>query len=243
MKTIHKLGLAAILLAGSSLTSPAVFAQENQPSTEILQPNSAKGNAPGQTKTDGELASGNAPGQMQKSGEVEAAKDAAPGQVKKSQSEIILDPPLATGGNNSAKENAPGQTKADGSSAADDAPGQMQKSGEVDAAKDAAPGQVKQDRASSTEPSDETTGSIEITTEQTAEIRNIIRETAVEPVSLDVDLRVGIEAPRTVEVHPLPPRLVEIVPAYRGYEYFVLVDGRVVIVEPATHRVVYILTV
>ncbi|MEQ1956325.1 hypothetical protein [Mesorhizobium sp. CN2-181] len=33
----------------------------------------------------------------------------------------------------------------------------------------------------------------------------------------------------------------EIAPAYRGYVYFVLADGRIIIVEPDMHKVVYIL--
>jgi hypothetical protein len=34
---------------------------------------------------------------------------------------------------------------------------------------------------------------------------------------------------------------VEIVPAYEGYSYFVLADGRIVIVEPDTLEIVVIL--
>jgi hypothetical protein len=35
----------------------------------------------------------------------------------------------------------------------------------------------------------------------------------------------------------------EIVPDYRGYEYFVLAEGRIIIVEPGTLKVVYVLVV
>jgi hypothetical protein len=64
-----------------------------------------------------------------------------------------------------------------------------------------------------------------------------------EPVDIDIDVNVGVVVPRTVTLQALPPRVIEIVPAYRGYEYFVLADGRIVIVEPATFKVVYILVV
>lgn len=81
----------------------------------------------------------------------------------------------------------------------------------------------------------------EVTTEQRTEITEVIRETQVEPAEIDIDLSVGVAVPRTVELHPLPPRIVEIVPAYEGYRYFVLADGRIIIVEPATFEVVYII--
>ncbi len=92
------------------------------------------------------------------------------------------------------------------------------------------------------QPSDETTASINVTAEQKTEIKQVITETKVEPVrDIDVDISVGVEVPRTVEVHPLPPRIVEVVPAYKGYVYFVLADGRIVILDPDTYEIVVIL--
>jgi hypothetical protein len=90
-------------------------------------------------------------------------------------------------------------------------------------------------------PSDETTASIDLSSEQRTEIRDVIVESRVEPVEIDVNLSVGVAVPRTVTLNPLPPRIIEIVPAYSGYQYFVLADGRIIIVEPATYEVVYIL--
>jgi hypothetical protein len=40
----------------------------------------------------------------------------------------------------------------------------------------------------------------------------------------------------------LPSKIVKIVPAYEGYEYFVLADGRIVIVDPNTYKIVLVLT-
>ena len=62
-------------------------------------------------------------------------------------------------------------------------------------------------------------------------------------MDIDIDINVGVAVPSTVVLHPLPPRVIEIVPAYRGYEYFVLADGRIIIVEPGTLKIVYILVV
>jgi len=97
------------------------------------------------------------------------------------------------------------------------------------------------DRADTNRPSGETTGSVNITNEQRTEIRNVIVRDRVRPADINVNVDVGVAIPRTVVLHPLPPRIVEILPAYRGYEYFVLADGRIIIVDPRTHEIVYIL--
>lgn len=90
--------------------------------------------------------------------------------------------------------------------------------------------------------SNETTASINITNEQQTELHTVFTETKVEPVEqVDFDINVGVAVPDTITLHPLPPRVVTIVPAYEGYEYFVLPDGRIVIVQPDTLEIVYIL--
>lgn len=90
--------------------------------------------------------------------------------------------------------------------------------------------------------SDETTASIDITTDQQTELRTIFSETEIERAASDVSVSVGTAIPATIELHPLPPRVVEIVPAYKDYQYFTLSDGRIVIVEPASKKVVYVLS-
>ncbi|TGU38651.1 DUF1236 domain-containing protein, partial [bacterium M00.F.Ca.ET.152.01.1.1] len=72
----------------------------------------------------------------------------------------------------------------------------------------------------------------------------IIHETKVEPVrDVSFDISVGVEVPRhKVRLHRLPARIVKIVPAYESYDYFVLADGRIVIVDPDTYKIVLILT-
>ncbi|WP_256120287.1 DUF1236 domain-containing protein [Shinella lacus] len=104
-----------------------------------------------------------------------------------------------------------------------------------------APATEQSNEAATSEPSNEITASIDITTEQRTEIRNVIVKTKAEPVDLDIEVNVGVIVPRTVELRPLPSRIIEIVPAYRSYEYFVLADGRIIIVEPGTLEVVYVI--
>jgi hypothetical protein len=145
----------------------------------------------------------------------------------------------------SEQQPAPGQQEQQtGETEQQPAPGQQdQQTGESE--QQPAPGQQEQQtgEADAQKPSTETTGSIDINTEQRTEVTQVIREEKAEPVDVDFDVNVGVAVPRTVTLRPLPPRVIEIVPAYREYEYFVLADGRIVIVEPDTLKIVYILVV
>lgn len=247
MRKLVVTAASAALLAGTTITT--LQAQETQGtagSQEVIikkpNANSATEAAPGQKQKSGEASSATemAPGQQQQSGEADA-REAAPGQVKKQDQATGEEQPKT---NESAAEDAPGQKQKSGESTAQEAaPGQQQKAGES-TAQEAAPGQTKQDQATDeTQPSTETTASIDINTEQKTEITRVFREVKSDPVDIDIDVSVGIVVPRTITLHRLPPRVVEIVPAYREYEYFVLADGRIVIVEPRTLRVVYVLIV
>ncbi|TPI75059.1 DUF1236 domain-containing protein [Mesorhizobium sp. B2-8-9] len=83
-----------------------------------------------------------------------------------------------------------------------------------------------------------------VTVEQRTQITQVIHESHVEPVrDVSFDISVGVEVPRhKVRLHRLPARIVKIVPAYENYEYFVLADGRIVIVDPDTYKIVVILS-
>ena len=50
----------------------------------------------------------------------------------------------------------------------------------------------------------------------------------------------GATVPTTVRFHPIPARIVDIYPEWRGYEV-ILVKGRYIIVRPRTHEIVYII--
>jgi hypothetical protein len=83
--------------------------------------------------------------------------------------------------------------------------------------------------------------SVEINQEQATEIRTVVKEVNVAPVDVDFEVNIGVTVPRTVVLHPLPPRIIEIVPAYADYEFFILADGTIVIVDPGSFRVVYVI--
>lgn len=84
---------------------------------------------------------------------------------------------------------------------------------------------------------------VNVTTEQRTEIRNVIIENKVEPVRPTFSISVGTAVPRTVRLHKLPARVIQIVPQYRDYEYIVLADERIIIIDPATYEIVYVLTI
>lgn len=225
---------AAALLLGSTAISTVQAQDATQGESAGAQQELLK-------KPDASPATEAAPGQQQKTGEADSATEAAPGQEQKS-------------GDGTAQEAAPGQMKKQDQATSGDEPtpgqstsgattGEAQEQAETNANK-TAPGQAKEDKATdATAPSSETTASVEISAEQRTEVRDVIVETKAKPVDIDIEVNVGVAVPRTVTLTPLPPRVVEIVPAYSGYEYFVLADGRIVIVEPGTLKVVYILIV
>lgn len=81
-----------------------------------------------------------------------------------------------------------------------------------------------------------------VTVEQRTEIKRTLKETHVEPApNINFSVDVGVRVPREVHLYRLPPRIIKLVPAYEGYEYFLLADGRIVIVDPDTLEIVLII--
>jgi len=66
--------------------------------------------------------------------------------------------------------------------------------------------------------------------------RTIVRE-RVSPAPPTVTYQVGARVPDTVELYSIPQEVAVEVPAVRSYKYMV-VNGRVVLVDPATSEVV-----
>ncbi len=75
--------------------------------------------------------------------------------------------------------------------------------------------------------------------------QTVIRSGGVHRVSRstlrDVSVTVGARVPRSVTIERLPPEIVEIVPDYASYSYFVLDDDTIVIVDPETYEIVYVI--
>ncbi len=61
-----------------------------------------------------------------------------------------------------------------------------------------------------------------------------------ETTNVNFNISVGAVVPSTVRFHPLPARIVEIYPEWRGYDV-IFVHGQYIIVRPQTHEIVYII--
>ncbi len=84
---------------------------------------------------------------------------------------------------------------------------------------------------------------VNLTTEQRTKIHSIIVSDRSAPriAHADFDVHVGTVVPRgKVKLVPLPSTIVEIEPSWRGFEYF-LVGDEIVVVDPATLRIVAVL--
>jgi len=83
--------------------------------------------------------------------------------------------------------------------------------------------------------------SVKINDQQRTRVTQAISRLNVQPVSsVNFSLSVGTAVPRDVRLQTLPADVVEVVPQYRGYSFFVVRD-EIVIVEPSTYKIVTVL--
>ena len=76
---------------------------------------------------------------------------------------------------------------------------------------------------------------------QRSEFRQSITRTNVRAVNnVNFSVNVGTAIPRSVSLHPLPPAILSVVPAYRGLQ-FILVGDDIVIIDPDTYEIVDII--
>ncbi|HEX5509564.1 MAG TPA: DUF1236 domain-containing protein [Pseudolabrys sp.] len=73
---------------------------------------------------------------------------------------------------------------------------------------------------------------------QKTRLASAVSRIDVRPVTnVNFSVSVGRIVPTTVVLHPVPEAIVDIIPEYRDYEFFVVRD-EIVIVQPRTHRIV-----
>lgn len=84
---------------------------------------------------------------------------------------------------------------------------------------------------------------VNLTQTQRTEFREkITRHREARVTNVNFSINVGTRVPRDFNLHVLPADIVTIVPAYRGYRYFI-VEERVVIVHPARYEIVEIIEI
>ena len=87
----------------------------------------------------------------------------------------------------------------------------------------------------------EARGNAHLSSEQASRISDTLRTTAAPAqMSVNIDVNVDEPLPGNVDLMPLPPAVVSIVPEYRGYDY-VVVHDEIVIVQPSTRKVVEVI--
>lgn len=85
---------------------------------------------------------------------------------------------------------------------------------------------------------------LQVTQKDTQALKEALAGHKVQPVQdkeAQMDISVGAEVPATVTLHPVPLEVVEAAPAFQAHDFFILTDGRIVIVDPATLRIVRII--
>jgi hypothetical protein len=75
---------------------------------------------------------------------------------------------------------------------------------------------------------------------QTKIVSAIKQEKIEEVTNVNFNISIGTAVPSNVRFYPLPARIVEIYPEWRGYD-FILVHGRYIILRPHTREIVYII--
>jgi hypothetical protein len=82
-----------------------------------------------------------------------------------------------------------------------------------------------------------------LTNEQRTKIRQVVVTKKIPQLTnVNFTVSVGAKVPRTVSFHPIPVELVEIYPAWRGYQV-ILVGSELVIVHPASYEIVAVVVV
>ena len=77
--------------------------------------------------------------------------------------------------------------------------------------------------------------------EKRGQIATVIkREKIPATTNVNFNISVGTRVPSTVKFYPIPSRIIEIYPEWRGYQV-ILVNGRYVVVRPQTYEIVYII--
>lgn len=82
---------------------------------------------------------------------------------------------------------------------------------------------------------------VNINDQQRTRVAESITRLNVQPLAnVNFSLTVGTAVPRDIRLQTLPADVVEVVPQYRGYNFFVVRD-EIVIVEPSTYQIVTVL--
>jgi hypothetical protein len=224
---------AAALAVGSGTALAQAPAQKSD--SPAVQSNPASKNAPAE-KIQGP-AQNQKMGQDQKSPSTRSTTGQAPSEPKSGQTNERPSQKMGqeqkSPNNRSTTGQAPSQQTTPRSGASE--PNRMERSGQTNERS----GQTNE-RGTAETRGGNTNVNVNLTSEQRTKIHSIIVSERGAPriAHADFDVRVGTVVPRgKVKFVAVPSSIVEIQPAWRGFEYF-LVGDEIVIVDPATLRIV-----
>jgi hypothetical protein len=239
---------ATALIAGTSLASAQTTNTEQPKASAPMKSDSEKAGQSAQSpKKDADKAQ--TTGQAPKADDAKKAEDAKKAQGSKPQTTGQAPKAEDTKKAPDSKPQTTGQApKADAAKKAEDtkkAPdSKPQTTGQAPKADDA---KKAEDTKKAPDSKPQTTGQgggaqAQISTEQRTQIRQTVMQVGDAPrvSNVNFSLSVGTVVPRTVKYVPLPSRVVEIYPAWRGYHFFIVGD-QIVIVEPGSLRIVAVL--
>jgi hypothetical protein len=86
-------------------------------------------------------------------------------------------------------------------------------------------------------------GRVSVTSDQQSKLTTVVRKVNIREASnVNATIAVGSVLPSSVELVSVPSEIIEIVPTFSSYRA-IRVGGRILIVEPDTRRIVYIINV
>jgi hypothetical protein len=87
-------------------------------------------------------------------------------------------------------------------------------------------------------------GRVQVSEQQRGGVRErLLKEGKFKKTKLNIHVNVGTRVPRSVHLLPLPLAIIDFAPAYRGYDYVVLEDETIVIVDPQSYDIVDVIPV
>lgn len=93
-------------------------------------------------------------------------------------------------------------------------------------------------RSASQQPQKNERLSASLKVDQKTRLTRAVAKVNVKPITnVNFSVSVGTAVPTSIVLHPVPAEFVEIIPQYRGYDFFMVRD-EIVIVEPQSHHIV-----
>jgi hypothetical protein len=244
MNKPHLLSTAVCLVLGTAAfaqsptnspttAEPQTSTPSSSPSSTTTQPSKSTTQS---TQPSNSTTSQSAPAASSSPSQAQSSPPAAQPSGSAPPSQAQTNPPA----NNQAQTNAPANNQAQQTPNSGNANTNTAQPAQSNTNTAQQPAQSKQPNTAQSS-STNVNASVNINDQQRTRLSQSFARVNVQPLSnVNFSLSVGAVIPRDVRLHPLPADVVEVVPQYRGYN-FVMVRDEIVIVDPATYKIVTVL--